>query len=735
MSRFVGPALKPLGDVKPTSELTKDQINFARFGGSAPRFVTQPQQSSQCKQDERVLLSVLAEGCPTPEYQWLEVLVTKQEVPCKNGTEVDLVVDTKVVQTKRYRVRASNSKGECRSEVAKVEVNPKTAISISPPDSSPGSGTGNQPTQPLETVRDQSRPIKQPKVWPDDLGPGRYTDQTKSKPPFRKALTWMVIAVVLLLVGLLGYQVLWQESYVESSKTPPSGWSLYGIGTRKGGPEQFTQGTNSPKFLRQLLNPPPPETLFTLKAQVGHFSESGSESFVFVGATNIITPPEGKTEPLTWETTLVDIPKDSMSRGIMIRAFADATNPKARFLFVGASGGTIVVSRREESGGKREDKNVPVAIIGLQTLSLRFVENPANTYQAEYKLKGGEWMPLPDTTNSFREETLLIGVAIASRLEEKNKEFDGRFKIKITKAATNVAPNVAPNVASKLSIFSYIKSWFAKNKTNSSPTAQNSDTQTKKPRDRTIHDPGTNVPPKGSQSGVANNGVPGAPPGGPPGTPKEPADESTAPHPTLPDGWVVTGIGSPLESEAKHFQAGEERMPKLPKIELSTGKSKGFGQEGDVCLFVQKEFDNHSSFSFLTTPVYPTNQALMPRGLSGIMLRTSLAPNAAFIFIGTGGPGMNQAIQVYWRKQDGGELKHEIIGTAVGLQTLQFSGKGSSELYPTFTRNPDLPNKRPQDCTLPKSPKLHAGWAIMSGGEAQKVKASFTFITPIHPPK
>ncbi|MCX6882354.1 MAG: hypothetical protein NTV12_07595, partial [Verrucomicrobia bacterium] len=418
-SRFAEGAYKSLLKVVPPSDLTEDQKDFAKNGGSAPTFVEQPASDSQrTVGDELILiLKAKATGCPTPEYQWMEVdLMTKEVVPLPNKTGVDLVVDTKTFGLRLYQLRASNSSGECLSEVAKVEVNNrKEAIATPPQWNRSPEATPNNPL----ILKTSDKTDRRKKEWTDS-----YRAPVEPGSRFGKTLAWICVIVVVGLFLYFGFNYLaGRDSYKITSKTPPSGWSLYRIGSVKTNDQSFTLETNSPNFAQKLFKTRTPNTAFTLTAVVPKFEEK-QESFLFAGTTNLTIATQPDNTPTYCETTLIDLPDDSMSRGIMIRSFADAINSNARFLFVGVSGGSIVVSQRDEVRGKTKDNNVG-NFKGIQTLSLRFIEREGDTCDAQYKLKGRDWTLI---TNTFKlSGSPLIGVAIASRNESNAGTFTGRF--------------------------------------------------------------------------------------------------------------------------------------------------------------------------------------------------------------------------------------------------------------------------------------------------------------------
>ena len=674
---------------------------------SAPTFVEQPASDSRRTVGDELILKAKATGCPTPEYQWMEVdLMTKEVVPLPNKTGVDLVVDTKTFGVRRYQLRASNSSGECLSAVAKVEVNPKAAIATPPQWNRSPEPTPNNPLILKTPSKTKVKEVPRKKDWRDS-----YRAPVEPGSRFGKTLPWIAVMVgISLFVYFLFNYLAGRDSYKITSKTPPSGWSLYPIGSVKTNDESFTLGTNSPNIVQQWFKPRVRNTVFTLTAVVPKF-QANKESFLFAGTTNLSIATSDKPSPTNWETTLIDLPNDSISRGIMIRSFADATNSNARFLFVGFSGGSIVVSQRDEVRGKRKDNNVG-NFKGIQTLSLRFIEREGDTCDAQYKLKGRDWTLI---TNTFKlSGSPLIGVAIASRNESNAGTFTGRFAFNgnlTTSTSTTAATNVPPKQGLLASVKDKLRNAFKGSAPTSAPKGSSTSIVST-----------VTVVAATNQEVVPSGSIETEPKTTPPTEPPKPAEGGSK---TLPEGWVVTGIGGLTNINVTYLEKGGAPYTILANMELTTGKSKGFTAEGDVCLFVHKEFSYLKGFDFLTAPIYLTNWVsnwLAPGNIRGIMARSSLEPTANFLFIGISGAN----IVVYQRK-DGAVTNKKIPNAAdLGILSLYLSGNSTAVEAKCTLKNSLTPVLAPDIFFLPQSEAKYIGWAIMTEGGAERVTARFT---------
>src|ERR1035437_410885 len=126
-NRSAGPDCRPLSEVH-AQPVTNEEKIFAQSGKQAPRFVTQP-QNVRVTEGEPARFRALAEGVPSPSYQWYSVDQAGNGQIIASGTAAELVLPNPPFGVSRYVVRASNSQGEVTSEVAKLESEKKLRIS------------------------------------------------------------------------------------------------------------------------------------------------------------------------------------------------------------------------------------------------------------------------------------------------------------------------------------------------------------------------------------------------------------------------------------------------------------------------------------------------------------------------------------------------------------------------------------------------------------------------------
>ena len=118
-NRSAGPDCRQLSDVR-AQRVTNEEKIFAQSGRQPPRFVTQP-QNVRVTEGEPARFRALAEGVPSPSYQWYSVDQAGNGQIIATGTAAELVLPNPPFGVSRYVVRASNSQGEVTSEVAKLE--------------------------------------------------------------------------------------------------------------------------------------------------------------------------------------------------------------------------------------------------------------------------------------------------------------------------------------------------------------------------------------------------------------------------------------------------------------------------------------------------------------------------------------------------------------------------------------------------------------------------------------
>jgi hypothetical protein len=126
-NRSAGPDCRQLSEIR-AQRVTNEEKMFAQSGRQPPRFVTQP-QNVRVTEGEPARFRALAEGVPSPSYQWYSVDQAGNGQVIANGTAAELVLPNPPFGVSRYVVRASNSQGEVTSEVAKLESEKKLRIS------------------------------------------------------------------------------------------------------------------------------------------------------------------------------------------------------------------------------------------------------------------------------------------------------------------------------------------------------------------------------------------------------------------------------------------------------------------------------------------------------------------------------------------------------------------------------------------------------------------------------
>ena len=131
-NRSAGPDCRQLTEVR-AQRVTNEEKMFAQLGRQPPRFVTQP-QNVRVTEGEPARFRALAEGVPSPSYQWYSVDQAGNGQFIASGTAAELVLTNPPFGVSRYVVRASNSQGEVTSEVVKLESEKKLRISQPQPD-------------------------------------------------------------------------------------------------------------------------------------------------------------------------------------------------------------------------------------------------------------------------------------------------------------------------------------------------------------------------------------------------------------------------------------------------------------------------------------------------------------------------------------------------------------------------------------------------------------------------
>jgi hypothetical protein len=126
-NRYAGPDCRPLSEVR-AQRVTNEEKMFAQSGRQPPHFVNQP-QNVRVTEGEPARFRALAEGVPSPSYQWYSVDQAGNGQIIANGTAAELVLPNPPFGVSRYVVRASNSQGEVTSEVVKLESEKKLRIS------------------------------------------------------------------------------------------------------------------------------------------------------------------------------------------------------------------------------------------------------------------------------------------------------------------------------------------------------------------------------------------------------------------------------------------------------------------------------------------------------------------------------------------------------------------------------------------------------------------------------
>jgi hypothetical protein len=434
-NRSAGPDCRPLSEVR-AQKVTNEEKIFAQSGKQPPRFVTQP-QNTRVTEGEPARFRVMAEGVPSPSYQWYSVDQAGNGQIIANGTAAELVLPNPPFGVSRYVVRASNSLGEVTSEVAKLESEKKLRISQREPDEVKRvvpKTTAPSYVRSADDIDKQRRKIESDKAQ----------EQFQNKLRRNKILMFCGVVIGVILLAGLGFWK-WSHSNSQSSatltpipiavsasqatnltptaspasnpavqlhddkapiivaetnqqpkqKNPqpldgfelPPGWTSMTVG-------------NVPKHHADCITPKPPFQFILTTASVG-FDTNGDNIF-FVCKTNL----EKK-----FRASLLTVTGNSPEcrNGIMLR---ESQKTESAFLFIGASSQKIFVCRRDDKGAfTSQQVDFPTAG-GANIIVFKFDQKDGQ-YTPAYSFDSILWTSITNLTFQANEQTL-VGIAQSS---------------------------------------------------------------------------------------------------------------------------------------------------------------------------------------------------------------------------------------------------------------------------------------------------------------------------------
>lgn len=437
-NRSAGPDCRPLSEVR-AQRVTNEEKIFAQSGKQPPRFVTQP-QNTRVTEGESARFRVMAEGVPSPSYQWYSVDQAGNGQIIANGTAAELVLPNPPFGVSRYVVRASNSLGEVTSEVAKLESEKKLRIS---------------PTRSDDVMRVVPKPSSPSYVKSaDDIDKQRRRiESEKAQEQFQKKLRrnkiLVIFGVIITAIALVSILILiWKQH--QTKRKPGAANPTKAIALAES-PSTNLQTTASavtnqplqlsiekastntseanakpkPKELQpsDVLQLPPgwtqiivgnvahysvdpitvkPHFVVDLKsATLGFFTNGDNALFVY------------RTDPrkqfMASLVKLVGTSSPQSRSGIMLR---DSQKPDSTFLFIGASSQKIFVYRRDGKGAFAfQDVNIPEDP-SISMIYFKFDQEDGKS-TAGYSFNNAQWDTFPKLSISVDGNTL-VGFAQSS---------------------------------------------------------------------------------------------------------------------------------------------------------------------------------------------------------------------------------------------------------------------------------------------------------------------------------
>lgn len=435
-NRSAGPDCRQLSEIR-AQRVTNEEKMFAQSGRQPPRFVTQP-QNVRVTEGEPARFRALAEGVPSPSYQWYLVDQAGNGQVIANGTTAELVLPNPPFGVSRYVVRASNSQGEVTSEVAKLESEKKLRISqpqqdavkrVVPKTSSPSYKSSPE-------VRDRQRHRL-------ELEAAEKHFQNKQRLKRIVAVCGAIFGVIAL-AGVIG----WKISHLNKAgvaANPTTSAASAGVQATNSPPPaspttnppvqpsiekvpSYSSETNAklkPKELQSsdVLELPPgwtqmivgsvarnrvdpikvkPQFVLDLEAATSGFFTNGDNA-LFVCRTN---PGRQFAASLV---KLVTTSSSQSRNGIMLR---ESQKPDSAFLFIGASSQKIFVYRRDGKGSfDSKDVNIPKDP-AISMIYFKFDQKDGKS-TAAYSFDSARWDTFPDLTIPVDTNTL-VGFAQSS---------------------------------------------------------------------------------------------------------------------------------------------------------------------------------------------------------------------------------------------------------------------------------------------------------------------------------
>jgi hypothetical protein len=417
-NRSAGPDCRQLSEVR-AQRVTNEEKMFAQSGRQPPRIVTQP-QNVRVTEGEPARFRALAEGVPSPNYQWYSVDQAGNGQIIANGTAAELVLPNPPFGVSRYVVRASNSQGEVTSEVAKLESEKKLRISQPQPDEVKRvvpKTTSPSYVRSADDIEKQRRRIEADKA------------QEQFQKKLRRNKILMFCGIIITAIALVAIFI-WKQhqsnrgpsvttptnsiALVESPTTnsqatvspasnPPAQLSIakaptnilepnsqskpkepqpsFGFGLPDGWAAMFVGSVTNYRYECIDLKRP---YRFDLKAAALGFL-TNADNLLFVSKTN---------SGMEFRATLLKVTANSplCRNGIMIR---ESEKPDSAFLFIGASSQKVVLCRRDSKGiFVSQEADYPGANEN-SSIMLKFDQN-GGKYSAAYSIDFKNWLQFQD---------------------------------------------------------------------------------------------------------------------------------------------------------------------------------------------------------------------------------------------------------------------------------------------------------------------------------------------------
>jgi hypothetical protein len=432
-NRSVGPDCRPLSEVR-AQRATNEEKTFAQLGRQPPCIVTQP-KNTRVAEGEQARFRVVADGVPSPSYQWYSVDQAGNGKIIANGTAAELVLPNPPFGVSRYVVRASNSQGEVTSEVAKLESEKK--LRISPPQQDEVKRVVSKTTAP-SYVRSVDEIDKQRCKIESD----KAQEQFRNK--LRRNKIFAICGVVITAIALVGIFIWKQDRLIRNpGVTTPTNSTVLAESTATNSQTAARSATNAPLQLAvekasanfpetnpqskpkspqpsDVLELPPgwtqmivgsvlnyrvdpisvkPPFVFDLAVASGFFTNG--DNVLFVYRTNLGTEFRANLNKFSTNSP-------QSRNGIMLR---ESKKPDSAFLFIGTSSQNIFVNCRDRKGSfVSQVVNIPNPSINM--IYFKFDQKNGKS-TAAYSFDSAQWCAFPEFTIPV-DANALVGFAQSS---------------------------------------------------------------------------------------------------------------------------------------------------------------------------------------------------------------------------------------------------------------------------------------------------------------------------------